>query len=141
MDIQCNTKFWLISILILLTSCGQHTADYYGFKNAVETTTVTRDDSERARLAEHIQNDNLDALKEMIDQGVDLNIPLPNGNPPIIEAILWERVEVIRLLLKHGANRECVDSNGNSATRLSEDSSEEIYDIFHPKNFDSIEEE
>ncbi len=138
--IRCNIRqFSLISLLLLL-SCGQHSAEYYGYKNSGETTTIAQDNSELAKLAEAIQANDLDGLNILIQKGIDLNQILRNGNPPLIEAILWERVEIVRLLLEKGANRECVDATGVSAMELSEDASEEIYNIFHPKADDeSIE--
>jgi uncharacterized protein len=138
--IPCNIRqFGLISLLLIM-SCGQHSAEYYGFKNSGEATTIAQDSSDLAKLAEAIQANDLDGLNILIQKGIDLNQILKNGNPPVIEAILWERVEIVRLLLEKGANKECVDSAGVSAKELSEDASEEIYNIFHPKEDDeSIE--
>ncbi len=126
---------------MLLISCGQHSADYYGYKNSVDTTTIVRDQSERARLQEAIQANDMTILDGLINKGVDLNLALPNGNPPLIEAILWERVEIVLLFLEKGVNRECVDKDGKSAKELSENSSDAIYNIFHPETLIEIEEE
>ena len=86
--------------LLLLLACGQHTAEYYGYKNSGKTTTIAQDDSDKAKLAEAIQANDLVALNNLIKKGIDLNQLLKNGNPPLIEAILWERVEIVKLLLK-----------------------------------------
>lgn len=130
--IQYNIKLSVFFSLLLLISCGQHSAEYYGYKNSGETTTIVQDQSDLGRIAQAIQSDDIVALREFIAKGVDLNRSLLNGNPPLIEAILWERVQMVILLLESGANRECVDSSGVSAKKLSEDASEEIYNIFHP---------
>jgi uncharacterized protein len=138
--IQCNIKPLVLMFLLLLMSCGQHTAEYYGYKNSGETTTIAQDNSVLAKLAEAIQANDLDSLKNLIDIGIDLNQLLKNGNPPLIEAILWERVEIVKLLLEKGANRECVDAAGVTAKELAEDASEEIYNIFHPNAGDELNE-
>lgn len=138
--IRCNIRQFSLISLLLIMSCGQHSAEYYGFKNSGETTTIAQDSSDLAKLAEAIQSNDLDGLNILIQKGIDLNQILKNGNPPLIEAILWERVEIVRLLLEKGANQECVDATGVSAKELSEEASEEIYNIFHPKADDeSIE--
>lgn len=138
--IRCNIKKLNLIFLLLLLSCGQHSADYYGYKNSGETTTIAQDNSELAKLAEAIQANDLSSLENLIKNGVDLNQKLKNGNPPLIEAILWERVEIVKLLLEKGANQECVDASGVSAKELSEEASEEIYNIFHPKSDDELNE-
>jgi ankyrin repeat protein len=127
--------------LMLFISCGQHTADYYGYKNSVDTTTIVQDESDRGRLLEAIQSNDMPSLDGLIQKGVDLNLALPNGNPPLIEAILWERAEIVLLFLEKGVNRECVDRDGKSAKELSENSSDAIYNIFHPEALIEIEEE
>jgi ankyrin repeat protein len=126
---------------MLFISCGQHSADYYGYKNSVDTTTIVQDQSDRARLQEAIQSNDMTILDGLIKKEIDLNLALPNGNPPLIEAIMWERVEIVLLLIEKGVNRECVDKDGKSAKELSENSSDAIYNIFHPEELIEIEEE
>jgi ankyrin repeat protein len=130
----------LVSLMFFI-SCGQHSADYYGYKNSVDTTTIVQDQSDRARFLEAIQSNDRPLLDELIKKGIDLNLALPSGNPPLIEAIMWERIEMVLLFLEKGVNRECVDRDGKSAKELSENSSDAIYNIFHPEALIEIEEE
>ena len=43
----------------------------------------------------------------LIEAGANVNQKLPDGQTPLSEAILFNRPDVVRVLLEHGANPEC----------------------------------
>lgn len=118
-------------MLIVLVACGQHNSEYYGHKNSVEINTITPEDSQESKIAEAIHANEIDVLSKMMQEGVDMNNVLANGNPPLIEAILWDKLDVVKLFLDNGVRRECFDINGISAQEFSKEASEEIYNIFN----------
>ena len=48
-------------------------------------------------------------INSRIDAGSDINA---NGNTPLIEAIRWNRVDILNLLIASGANKEKSNNNG-----------------------------
>lgn len=61
-------------------------------------------------------------VKLLLDQGADINHQNRNGKSPLMEAALWGRIENVKHLLEHGANRCICDNNSSRAIELAEPS-------------------
>lgn len=48
-------------------------------------------------------------IKLLHDHGADVDHQNKNGRSPLMEAALWERIDNVRCLLEHGANRNLRD--------------------------------
>ncbi len=76
-------------------------------------TIVKKVDPLSLKLVQAAQWGNIDALKKLLDQGVDINARDKYGRVPLVEAAREGRLEVIKLLLAHGA-----DINGSNERGL-----------------------
>jgi len=65
-----------------------------------------------------VQGD-LETVKKMVEFGSDVN-EKSNGMTPLMIAARYNRVEIVELLLKNGANISLKDSNGKTALQHAE---------------------
>ncbi len=73
---------------------------------------------ERA-LFKAIEEDNLVAVKRLIDEGVDTNSTTSDGNTPLIVAIIKDTSPfIIQLLVERGANINATNTNGETALMI-----------------------
>jgi hypothetical protein len=73
-------------------------------------------DGSQADSGAMITEKNERLLRAVIDAGVDLNHPDPQGQPRFFSAVRWP--EGLALMLEHGANIEAEDKTGNTAIML-----------------------
>lgn len=50
---------------------------------------------------------------ELIRAGADVNIQDNLGMTPLMEAVFWDKIDLVRLMLTANVNFELVDRNGN----------------------------
>jgi len=63
-----------------------------------------------------ITYDNIEMVNYLIDKGIDVNKTYRRSNfTALMAAACYGRVEIAKILLENGANKECVDSKGFSA--------------------------
>ena len=116
-----------IDLVMLLVDSG---ADIYDF------------DEEGVSVFEMaITYGNLEMVKYMIEQGVDVNITHRRSRfTPLMAATCYGRVEVAKLLIENGAKKDAIDSKGISvvdfARKMNKKSILELldYDENAPKN-------
>jgi|GEM_PF-5265210 len=60
-------------------------------------------------------------LKKAIRGGVDLNIDLKHGRTALMHAAAWDRPDLCRFLLRHGARPDIKDGQGNTAYSLAKE--------------------
>jgi len=91
-----------IDLLLLLVESG---ADIYDF-----------DDEGVSIFDMSIAHNNIDMVKFMIAKGVKVNFTNRRSKfTPLMAAVSYGRLEIVKLLLEHGANQDAVDENGFSA--------------------------
>ncbi|MBP9794260.1 MAG: ankyrin repeat domain-containing protein [Flavobacterium sp.] len=70
-------------------------------------------------LCNAIIKGDIDAVKKFIEYGADVNQP-SNGVTPLMIAARYNRVEIIDLLLKNGADKKSRDERGYTALKYAE---------------------
>lgn len=65
-------------------------------------------------LCNEIENENIEGVKNLLDQGVDINAKDDFGQTPLHLAVNHENVKIIELLINQGADVNGVDANGNT---------------------------
>ncbi len=74
------------------------------------------------RICDETLNGNLPRVRSLLDQGADIDIKLCiNGMNPLMVAASFNRTEVLKLLLDHGAGINDIDSNNSTALMLAAD--------------------
>ncbi len=61
-----------------------------------------------------IKNSNLTIIKELIDSGYDINIPIEDGSTPLILAASLGKLDIVKLLVESGANVNEIDFDGTT---------------------------
>ena len=87
----------IFSLLATLTSCGKHEISRPDFSaNEVTESEEVLSAPERALL--ELQSGNTQAFIQIVtSEALALNQVLKNGNTFLIEAVLWQRVEIVRI--------------------------------------------
>ena len=66
-------------------------------------------------LIEAVENNNIDKLKEFINNKVDINYQTEKGDTALILASYYGNIEIVKLLIKAGANKDITDRWGFTA--------------------------
>ncbi|MBK8289812.1 MAG: ankyrin repeat domain-containing protein [Flammeovirgaceae bacterium] len=99
-----NTPVYLLVIILLVASC-----------TAKETSNVT---SKAPDIDIHtaVISDNMDAVKQHIAAGSDLNAPDPfGGSSPLISAAVFGKPEIAKVLIDAGVDLNFQNSDGSTA--------------------------
>ncbi|MBA8758065.1 ankyrin repeat domain-containing protein, partial [Wolbachia pipientis] len=72
-------------------------------------------------LYQAVSNCDMDKVKSLIENGIDLNERSSNGNTPLHKAIMLENIPVVRLLLINRAKLFIKNKKGETAYDLSKD--------------------
>ncbi len=99
-----NTPVYLLVIILLVASC-----------KAKETSNVT---SKAPDIDIHtaVISDNMDAVKQHIAAGSDLNAPDPfGGSSPLISAAVFGKPEIAKVLIDAGVDLNFQNSDGSTA--------------------------
>jgi ankyrin repeat protein len=62
-----------------------------------------------------------DTLKKAIREGFDINIYLKHGRTALMHAAAWDRPDMCRFLLRHGARPDAKDKQGKTAYSLAKE--------------------
>jgi ankyrin repeat protein len=85
-----------------------------------------------------IANGNDSAVKMLIDNGADVDLPMLNGVTPLMVAVKRQDLEMVRRLLKNGANPLIKDVNEKTAIDIAKGYTNEIIQnilqAFHPES-------
>lgn len=73
----------------------------------------------RSELLAAINNEDISEIKALIEKGTNLNLPDPQNNAtPLYLAAMKNNPEIVELLLKHGANPNFIETDGNTAIEM-----------------------
>lgn len=70
-------------------------------------------------ICKAIINGDVEAVKKFIEYGADVN-QTSNGMTPLMVAARYNKVEIIKILLANGAEKEVKDENGYDAKKYAE---------------------
>ena len=62
----------------------------------------------------------LECAKALLGAGADINKLTDSGRTPLMRAALGGKIEVVRELLKRGANKKLKDNDGKTAYKLAD---------------------
>jgi len=71
--------------------------------------------SRTATIIDAIMSNDLEALQHVIALGADINARASFGNTPLILAATFSKIEIVRLLVAHGANLDAANHSGITA--------------------------
>lgn len=72
----------------------------------------------KSALHEATRHGDIAEVKQLIEEGADVNARDFRGQPPLLLAVGYRHVEIARLLLENGANVHAKDHEGTSALQL-----------------------
>lgn len=108
------------SIVILGLALGAFATQSFA-SNVTVSHEKTIFASVNSPLCAAIIKGDLDAVKKFIEYGVDVN-ETSNGMTPLMFAARFNRVDIIEVLLKNGADKKTKDEKGYTALKYAEQS-------------------
>jgi len=97
------------------------------------TTTLLAQTSD---LFSKVTGGDIQAVKELIASGADINQLSENGNTPLIVACLYKQTEIAKYLINSGADVNVIAKDGNTALLISASYSKELIELLLSKNAD-----
>jgi len=124
-------SFWI------LCSCGQHVSrSHFLDPSAQPTPNDTPSPPQISdpieQMAFAIRDEKIDEVRLLLENGMSPDTKLPNGRPLLHEAIVWQRKEILKLLVERNADRNALDQNGQTAFDVAEDFPE-LLNILRPE--------
>jgi ankyrin repeat protein len=102
-------------LALLISGCGYHETESYGQINTGNITKVEKS-TEPADVAQAaIRADDAKALTAVLDTGLAVDTILKNGRPLLVEAVIWEKLVALQLLVEKGARIDLADADGKDA--------------------------
>lgn len=77
-----------------------------------------RNISDDSFLIKACEEGNFNVAKVLIQLGVDVNKTGDEGHTPLMEAVMWQRKNIVRLLIDNGADKYAKDLYGNSCIQM-----------------------
>lgn len=109
-------NLFLITVLVIgLTVNAKSLITNSTFENLTVNATVTEVDT----FCKLIQQGNFEAVKGMIEAGIDIN-KKSVGMTPLMYAARHNKVEILKLLLANGADIKAKSNRGYSALKYAE---------------------
>jgi ankyrin repeat protein len=117
---------YILTILLLLPACGTKQQDAQKAKErqaAAADAEQSSGDSQsapkessykQALFLRAVNNEDIEAVRQFLADGVDVNDPMEDGSTAIRMAIWQNNPELVELLIAGGANLETRDSWGNT---------------------------
>jgi ankyrin repeat protein len=103
--------------LALLAGCSDEPAEPQTQFDPAAVIDLT-DEAGGISLLSAVRSGRLEAVREAIDSGADVNAASPDGTTPLIEAAGARRSAIVELLLEHGADVDVVNRYGMTALHL-----------------------
>jgi ankyrin repeat protein len=108
-NINSVIKGTLVVLIVLLASCGNK-------ENAAQDTNATGTKVPDVDIHTAIITDNLEAVKQHIAAGSDLNVKDPfGGSSPLISAAVFGKTEAAKILLDAGVDINFQNNDGSTA--------------------------
>ncbi len=103
-----------LTILLVFSACQKGTE---GERQSIATNTKQLTIAETRMLEKAAAGDTA-TVKELLTQGVDVNLRGKDNNTPIMEAAFAGRLETVKLLLDHGADLSARKNDGETVITL-----------------------
>ena len=66
-----------------------------------------------------IKKNNLDIIKWLLENGVDINIKDEDGRTPLMDSVLNLKISMVKFLLEKGASTNDISNNGENLLSIS----------------------
>lgn len=117
-SLNLRTRFWCFALLTAsygLMGCGLHHTESFGETSTGGVTRVEKSTDPIELAAAAIRSGDLKELSKLFGEGLSVDTYLSNKRTLLIEAIAWEKIEVIQFLLSRNAQIDLTDAEGKSA--------------------------
>lgn len=102
-------------VCLFFTACGKHESENFGF---IKTEVAEKDDaidSPAEKIKVSIDTGDREAFEALLNENIDVNIVLEEGQTALIYATIEGRDYFVFLLMKKGADTTLIDSSGQTA--------------------------
>lgn len=103
-------KYLFLIPFLFITSCGKHITNTGGSLNDV---AIGPSLSMKDQAFEYVSQGNSTELKKLIEKGLDINIKNQEGKSLLMVAVVWEKIQIIKLLMGNNADVTLTDNDGN----------------------------
>ncbi len=138
MYMQIKIVFFVISLLIGVTSCGYHDSTTESYARGAEKQQVPVEKSFDEKVIEAVSSGEIASFQQLVQGQGDFNYLLKNGRRLLHEALTWKQVEIVKWCIDSGADPKLLDAEGKSAIDYAGSDKKLIYILLPQKLSEDI---